>query len=451
MNLGAGEQVLLSEQRLRMDDLVWHFVELFCVKDSISLVIDKHYEMTGQITGGRHSLHFQHGIYIAGHGGLDVPYLDGELPNFRGCMEDVVFNQREILTSLRSYPGFKKVYEVSLGCSDEFFAGEDEAINFFSSRSYVAFPEWKMPGHGLLEFALQTETQQALLLFQSGQEGDFIALEIAKGLLKAHVGRNKNNTELSSFSLVSDNQWHVIQFKFTERYLDLMVDEQGVRTLLPLQSQPFVSEGPLFVGGLGNHKGEEVKRLQLAFVPRKSARGLSFKGCIRGLEANSKKRALKDALLSKDIAAGCKMKSSDNENPSVTIRENLLRAEIPLSTAVPEAGQPILQDGSRYFLVLNNLEVQEGGRALLEQRHMNVDVDLEDLGIRQSQILFKIQEIPVHGFLQLDVSPEQDTEKAFSLLDLEQGKVWYVHNGSEEPREYFTLSVFFISKEGMSA
>lgn len=152
MNLGAGEQVL-SEQRLHMDDLAWHLVELDCVKDTISLVVDKRYETTGQITGGMRNLHFQHGIYIGGHGGLDVPYLDKELPNFRGCVEDVIFNQREILTSLRSYPGFKKVYEVSLGCNDEFFAGEGEAINFFSSRSYVTFPQWRVQGKGLLEFA----------------------------------------------------------------------------------------------------------------------------------------------------------------------------------------------------------------------------------------------------------------------------------------------------------
>lgn len=132
--------MLLSEQRLRVDDLAWHLVELYCVKDHVSVVIGKHYEMTGRITGGMHDLHFQHGIHIAGRSGLDVSYLDGQPPNFRGCMEDVVFNQREILSSLRSYPGFKKVYEVSLGCSDEFFAGEDEAINFFSSRSYVTFP-----------------------------------------------------------------------------------------------------------------------------------------------------------------------------------------------------------------------------------------------------------------------------------------------------------------------
>ena len=278
VNLGTGEQVLLSEKRLRADDLVWHLVELYCFKDTISLVIDKHYERTGQITGGVHNLHCQHGIYVAGYGGLDVPYLDGESPSFRGCMEDVVFNQREILTSLRSYPGFKKVYEVSLSCNDEFFAAKDEAINFFSSRSCVTFPEWRVQGDGLFEFALQTGTQQALLLFQSGREGDFVALEIVKGLLKAHVGRNKSNTPLSSFRLVSDNQWHVIQRRFTQRYLDLMVDEQGVRTSLPLQSKPFVSEGPLFVGGLDSRKGEEVKRLELASVPRKSAQGSLSKG-----------------------------------------------------------------------------------------------------------------------------------------------------------------------------
>lgn len=195
---------------------------------------------------------------------------------------------------------------MSLGCNDEFFAADDEAINFFSSRSCVSFPEWRVQGDGLFEFALQTGTQQALLLFQSGREGDFVALEIVKGLLKAHVGRNKSNTPLSSFCLVSDNQRHVIQLRFTERYLDLMVDERGVRTLLPLQSKPFVSEGPLFVGGLDSHKGEEVKRLELASVPRKCAQGISFKGCLRGLEANSEKKALKDALFPKIYLLGVK-------------------------------------------------------------------------------------------------------------------------------------------------
>lgn len=440
MNLGAGEQVL-SEQKLRMDDLAWHLVELYCVKDTISLTVDKHYETNGQITGGMRNLHFQHGIYVGGHGGLDVPYLDGELPNFRGCVEDVVFNQQEILTSLRSYPGFKKVYEVSLGCNDEFFAGEAEAINFFSSRSYVTFPQWRVQEEGLLEFALQTGTQQALLVFQSGREGDFVALEIVKGVLRAHVGKSKSNTQLSSSSLVSDNKWHVVQLRFTESYVDLMVDEQGVSTFLPWRTKPFAAEGPLFMGGLDNRKREEVKRLELPSVPRKSPRGISFKGCLKGLVANSENRALKDALVSKDISAGCKMRNSDADSPSITTMENLLQSEVPLATAVHEAGKPFLQDGSSYSLVLNNLEVQEGGQALLEPRHMKVDMEYKDKSLHRSQILFKIKKMPIHGFLQLDVPPEQEMEKAFTTLDLGQGKVWYVHDGSEEPRDYFTFSV----------
>nr|XP_012631170.1 chondroitin sulfate proteoglycan 4-like isoform X1 [Microcebus murinus] len=449
VNLGTGEQVLLSEQRLRMDDLVWHLVELSYVKDNISLVIDKHYTTTGQMAGGMNNWNFQHGIYVGGRGSLNVPYLDGELPNFRGCMEDVVFNQREILTSLRSYPGFKKVYEVSLGCSDEFFAGEDEAINFFSSRSYVTLPEWKVQGEGLLEFALQTETQWALLLFQSGREGDFVALEINEGLLKAHVGRGKSKIQLSSFSLVSDNKWHIIQLEFTGRSLDLMVDEQGVRTSLPLQSKPFVSEGPLFVGGLDNRMWEEVKKLQLASVPGKSARGISFKGCLRSLEANSEKRALRDALVSRDISAGCKTESIHNTNPSVTAIENLLQSEVSPSIVIPGAITPFLQDESSSFLVLNNLEVQEGGRALLEQKHIKVNGKFKDVGLHHSQIVFKVDKMPTHGFLQLDVSSEQETETAFTMLDLGQGKVWYVHDGSEEPMDHFTFWVSSNSKKEM--
>lgn len=313
VNLGASEQVLLSERRPRLDDLVWHSVELSCVRGNIYLVIDRHHETTGHIPGGKHNLHFQHGVYLAGHGVLDVfTYMDSSPVSVD--VWRMLYSVREILTFLQSYPGFKKVFEVSLRCSDEFFAEENKVINFFTSRSYVTFPEWRVQGEGLLGFALQTESQQALLLFQSGKKGNFVALEIVKGLLKAHVRGNKNNTQLSSFSFVSDNKWHLIQLKLTGRYLDLMVDDQEIRMVLPLQSRPFVSEGPLYMGSLDNSKEEQVKKLALASVPRKSPE-ISFKGCLRGLEANSEKRALKDAFVSKDVSAGCKMKGSDNANP----------------------------------------------------------------------------------------------------------------------------------------
>ncbi|XP_029340859.1 LOW QUALITY PROTEIN: chondroitin sulfate proteoglycan 4-like [Mus caroli] len=445
INMGTGEQLLLSEQKLRVDDLVWHSLELRYGKDAVLLVIDKHYKTTVQLAGGMRNFTFHHGIYIGGRGGLSVPYLDRKTPNFRGCMEDVVFNQREILTSLRSYPGFKKVSEVSLGCSDEFFAGKDEAISFFSSRSYVTFPEWKVHGEGFLRFALQTRTLQALLLFQSGRGRDFVALEIHEGLLKAHIGRGGTKTQLSSFSLVSDNKWHIVQLRVTGRHVNIMVDEHRERAGLPLQSQAFVSEGPLFVGGLDDRMWETVRGLEVVSMPGKSVRGMSLKGCLRALEANLEKRALRDALVSRDISAGCTSEGLRGTDPSVA-GEDLFPPEPSPPMTIPSSP---LKNQSGSFLVLNKLEVQEGGRALLGQRHIEVDVDFMDLGINSSQILFKIQEMPGHGFLQIDAWPAQEMERTFTLSDLRGGKVWYVHDGSEEPTDSFTFWAFSSSKQAL--
>ncbi|EHH54252.1 hypothetical protein EGM_15049, partial [Macaca fascicularis] len=98
---------------------------------------------------------------------------------------------------------------------------------------------------------------------------------------------------------------------------------------------------------------------------------------------------------------------------------------------------------------MRNLSFQHGMWTLLEQRHMKLDVKFKDLSIHHSQILFKIQERPIHGFLPLDVPPEQEMEMAFTMLDLWQGKVWYVHKGSEEPIDYFTFLVSSNSKKEM--
>lgn len=431
-----------------MDNLVWHSVELYYGKDKVLLVIDKQYETTGQRDGGMQNFTFHHGVYVGGRGELGVPYLDRKTPNFRGCIEGVVFNQREVLTSLRSYPGFKKVHEVSLGCNDEFFAGKNEAISFFSSRSYVAFPEWRVQGEGTLRFAVQTGTQQALLLFQSGRGRDFVALEIHEGLLKARVGKGGTKTQLSSPRLVSDNKWHVVQLRVTRRHLDLRVDERGVRAALPLQNQAFVSEGPLFVGGLSHRMWETLRGLELVSVPGKSARGISLKGCLRALEANLDKRALRDAVVSKDISAGCTGERVHDPDPPARAVQDLPQPEPAPSTALPSASS-LRENGSGGFLVLTQLEVQEGGRALLGQKHIKVNVDFLDLGINHSQILFKIQDMPAHGFLQIDVRHAPEMERTFTTLDLMHGKVWYVHDGSEEPADSFTFSVFSSSEKAM--
>ncbi|XP_072461735.1 chondroitin sulfate proteoglycan 4-like [Notamacropus eugenii] len=444
VNLGTGELVLHSQQKSRLDDLAWHVVELHRASDTVTVIIDKLYRTSGIISGKIHGLNIQQRIYVGGSGDLDVPYLDKGHSNFRGCIEEVILNQHDILNSLRSYPGFKKVHEVSLGCSDEFFAGKNEAVNFFSSKSYVAFPEWNTKGEGLWEFTFQTGAGQGLLLYQSGRSGDFVALEIEAGLIKAHVGRNQTKMELPSLSFINDNEWHFVQLEFTRRYFSLLVDEERVTIPLPLHSRAFECKGPLFVGGVDNSARSEIKKLKFTLVSRKSARGGSFKGCLKDLKVNSEKLSLKNALVSKDISAGCNTRSGDISSISVaTIEKMTFQTAAPSSSILPERFKSSHQEDSNNFLVLNNLVVQEGGHAPIESKHIRMNLQFKELEIHHSQVLFQIKENALHGDLRLDVALESQVEATFTMLDLWQERVLYVHDGSESTRDHFVFSVSF--------
>ncbi|NWY02267.1 CSPG4 protein, partial [Nothoprocta ornata] len=447
INFGVGEEVLHSQQSSQLNDLAWHLVELHHELDNVTLVIDRHDRTSAKMPGILHELNIDYGFYIGGASKLNVPYLDGALPSFRGCIDGVTFNQLHILTSLRPSPGFKNVHEVSVGCSDEFFAGEDEPISFFSSRSYVSFPLWNIDDEGILDFTLQTSAPRGLLLYHSGQRGDFIAMEMEDGLIKAYVGNRKSRTQLSSHKSVNDSHWHYIELKFTAEYAQLMLDEETVKTLLPPHGDLPLLKGPLFVGGVDDSTRSEVVKLELASVSGKYARGGSFKGCLRGLKANSERKSLKNVLVTKDISAGCEMKNTFNTNLSLktAVRNPNVKAA-PTFVISPESSLSLGKENKSHLLVLNNLTVQEGGQASLESKHIKASLDFPNSGIHQSQILFEIKEPPSHGHLKLDAEPVQKV-KSFTMQDLWQGRILYVHDGSENPYDHFTFSISTSNEE----
>lgn len=97
-----------------------------------------------------------------------------------------------------------------------------------------------------------------------------------------------------------------------------------------------------------------------------------------------------------------------------------------------------------------------------------VNLDFRKLGIHPSQLMFRIEGQPVHGQLRLDLSPDPDgmldkgqertitigaeeVDRTFSMLDLWQGRVMYVHSGSEDLQDFFMFSVFSSSKRELPA
>ncbi|NXC86680.1 CSPG4 protein, partial [Cercotrichas coryphoeus] len=448
INFGVGEQVLHSRQRSQLNDLAWHLVELHHEQDNVTLVIDKHDRTSAKMPGILNELNIDYGFYIGGTGKLDVPYLAGALPSFRGCIDGVSFNQLDILMPLRPSSGFKSIHEVSVGCSDEFFAGEEEPISFFSSRSYISFPSWNVDNEGIFEYALQTSAARGLLLYHSGQAGDFIAMEMEDGLIKAYIGKHKSRTHLSSRRSVNDSRWHYIKLKFTAEYLQLTLDEETVKKSLPPLSNLPLLKGSFFVGGVDDSIRSEV--IQLISVSGKYARGGSFKGCLRNLKANSEKKSLKNVLVTKDISAGCEMQSSFKTNLSLeTAVKNPPVKPAPVFAISQESLVSLDKEDKRHLLVLSDLIVLEGKQASLESKHIRVNLDFQKLGINQSQILFDVKEPPSHGHLKLNVEPLWGVN-TFTLQDVWQGKILYVHDGSEDTYDYFNFSISASSEKVVS-
>uniref|UniRef100_A0A672ZYB5 Si:dkey-193c22.2 n=1 Tax=Sphaeramia orbicularis TaxID=375764 RepID=A0A672ZYB5_9TELE len=450
LDLGSGEQVLQSERGTQLNDLAWHSVEVHHEQRNVTLTVDKNSHTSVKIPGSHHSLNILDGLYVGGSGGLDRPYLPRDPVGFRGCMDEVLFNEHDLLSSLRPYTGFKSVYEVSLGCSPQFFATEVDPISLFSSRAYISLPPWNTQQEAVFECVVHTSAKEGIILYNSARDGNFVALEIQEGLLVAIVGKGGTKTELRSLTFINDRKWHTLKLHFSSKSLELSVDGELVKTSINSRSKGLQLKGHLFVGGIDDSTRSEVKKVGLVSVSGKRVRGGSFKGCLKNIEVNGVKVGLSAAVVTKDISVGCEPEKVPE--PSTTVSTTSVPGSLLHSvTPTPSLYMSTLARGldRRYglnFVHLKNLVVAEGGRASLEAKHIKVLLDFKKLGIRQSQIMFRIEEQPQRGQIRLDVDPDQE-ESTFGMLDLWHERVMYIHGGSEDPDDFFMFSIYSSSRK----
>ncbi|KAK5615421.1 hypothetical protein CRENBAI_001263 [Crenichthys baileyi] len=449
LDLGSGEQVLESERVIQLNDLAWHSVEVHHVQLNVTMTVDKNSHTSIKMPGSHRYLHIKDGLYVGGSGGLDKIYLPRDLISFRGCMDEMVFNQHDLLSSLRPYTGYKNIYEVSLGCNPQFFANDEDPISFFSSRAYISLPTWNHHHQkATFECVVHTSAKEGVILYSSARDGGFVALEIQEGFPVAVVGKGGVKTELHSQTSISDRKWHSLKLHFSSKNLELTVDKEMVKSSIISHSKRLHLKGFLFVGGIDDGTRLEVRKVGLVSVSGKRVRGGSFKGCLRNIEINRVKMGLSNAVVTKDISVGCEPEKPAEEPSPVSPTSTLSPV---LHIATPSLQMSTLAVGldKRYgsdFVHLKNLVVQEGGRASLEAKHIKIFLDFKMLGIRQSQIMFRIEEQPVRGQIRLDVDEDQE-ENTFSMLDLWHGRVMYVHGGSEDLDDFFMFSVFCSSRK----
>uniref|UniRef100_A0A673NAL3 Chondroitin sulfate proteoglycan 4-like n=1 Tax=Sinocyclocheilus rhinocerous TaxID=307959 RepID=A0A673NAL3_9TELE len=439
IQLGSGERTVRSEKGFPLNDLTWHTLELQHDNDNITLTVDKNSITSAKMPGPDFELDVQDGLFVGGVGDLEKSYLSvNETPfGFRGCLDEVLFNEHNLLSSLRPYSGYKMIHEVSLGCSPQFSGTVNDSISFFSSKAYMSLPTWDVPQEGVFECELHTVHSEGILLYSSAGNGNYFALEIQKGHLVAIIKIGVTKTALRSLMVVNDGAWHILRLYLSPLNLQFTLGLEMHNSSFGINASALQFTGPLFLGGVDVSTYTEVRKYGLLSMVGKRIGGGAFKGCLRNIRVNYQRMGLPKALVTKDISVGCEPQKQ--LGPSTTSPSVITIDSENITDALPEMDK-------KNDLLLKDLEVLEGGRAPLESKHIKINLEFRKLGIRQSQIMFRVEEQPVHGQLRLDVDPDLG-ENTFSILDLWHGRVMYVHGGSEDLLDFFMFSIFTNRKK----
>lgn len=370
LDLGSGERSLSSEKSVHLSDLAWHSVDLTHRRHNVTLTVDRRSHTSIQMPGPDVELSVQEGLFVGRAAGLVHPHLLNISTGFRGCLDEAVFNEHSLLTSLMPFSGLRSVHEVSLGCSPQFSATIDDPVGFFSSKAFVSLPTWEVTQEGVFECELRPSArgEDGMVLFTSGRQGGFVAIEIREGHLVAIVGNGEGaKTELRSLTyVVANHTWFPIQLHLLPHSVQLKVAGELVRADLGVELQAIQIVGPLCLGGLDDDAHGEARQVGLRSVV--SARQLaggggSFKGCMREIRVNTQKMGLPQATITRDITVGCKTGGASGE---VTTTH---------PTELPESDDLTTQPNNKKnpdFLFLRKLEVLEGGQAPLEPKHIEV-------------------------------------------------------------------------------
>ncbi|XP_041667302.1 chondroitin sulfate proteoglycan 4-like [Cheilinus undulatus] len=469
LELGSGERSLRSEKGLFLSDLAWHSLELIHFHHSVNMTVDRNSHTSLRMPGPDLRLNIEDGLFVGGAAGLKHPNLLKTPTGFRGCIDEAVFNEHNLLSSLRPYSGYKSVHEVSPGCSSQFSATEEDSVSFFSSRAFIVLPPLEFQDEGVFQCELRPSAREedGMVLYSSGNSGGFVAIELRDGHLVATLGNGKGSkTEMRSLTDIHHNHiWYSIKLHLLPHSIHLSVGKEQVQANLSPELQAIQLKGSLFLGGLNKEARVEARRAgMMSGVPggKLAGGGVSFKGCLRDIRVNTKRTGLPNASITKDITVGCLTRQTSVE---VATQSPIDHQKFDVTTLQPSTSTTM----NPTFLSLRKLEVVEGGRALLEPKHIRVNLDFRKLGIHPAQLMFRVERQPAHGQLRLDLSPDSDGmlseaeqdrtiilgteefDQTFSMLDLWQGRVMYVHSGSEDQNDFFMFSVFSNNKKKLPA
>ena len=153
----------------------------------------------------------------------------GNQKNFRGCLENVYFNNIDVMTAAEEAMASGKeasLTNIQWECAEEFEASSSEPISYVSPDSFVSFPSWISRTGASLSLTIKTLSEDAVLAYNAGHanSNDFVAVEVRGGQPRLLLDQGNGVAELWHDANVSDGQWHKITTVFRSDRLEISVD-----------------------------------------------------------------------------------------------------------------------------------------------------------------------------------------------------------------------------------
>lgn len=441
--MGSGEVILSSSPGVQLNNLLDHQLSLSLKGNQLQMTVDNLFTTFIETQEGD-DLNIDVGVFLGGVRDLDVEYHSTAVPFLRGCMSEVKFEsqQFDILSSETPV-----CHDTKEGCSNEFEAGDGEAISFISPESFVSFPTWTRANSGSrnMEVLMKTTIEDALLLFHPGHQSDFIALGMTSGHLKGVIDQGSGMVVLNNLNVqLDDDQWHRIRISIGPNTFGITVDSESVS--LPLNgSEKLDLVGNLYFGGI-QAKMKDMFRDDFLSRMEEEITSESFIGCLGEIKVNQKDRSLQDALITKDVHVKC-----EGEDYEYSTYDDLETTTIPPTPRIiivddtikrhcfPTEDMPEIFRNVSKLLDVTPLLVSEGGEAFIDIANLNPTLNLNAAGIRQSQIIFTLQNDPWYGLVDMNINNRRT--KKFTLLDVVNKKIKYLHDGHERYNDQIELEV----------
>lgn len=454
IDLGSGEAALLSTPGVRFDDWQWHYVQLMRSQDQVQLTIDNLYTTTITTPGRFHELNINEGVYLGGVGTF-VDVFFGNFRDYRGCLQNVFFNSVDIFKGAKEHEDPNDIYGIEWECSPEFGATSQQPMSFLTNTSFLALPSLQARRDGSISFDLRTREKTALLFYNAGNQptSDFIAVELVHGKVQLTVNKGSGEAVLMHESEVGDGNWHQVELVLELTFIRITVDRErreaktnfGVNRFLDLH-------GYLFVGGVSlQHRAQAIAR-DLVTLQGHNAPFGSLIGCMQNLRINGGVVGFRETQISRGLKPECVWTYPCLSSPCIegaTCVEHghygfecLCKRRNCVKIPGPHSQLPRvpLHD----ILVVQDAVVREGGRVLITASNIDIMFDYESLAMQSSAIVFQVVNLPEHGELKIDV-PQHSRRPSFTLQDLNNGKVRYMHDGSEGATDSIGMELEFLN------